>query len=133
ATAAEHHAPRTAAHASATGRTGTTSASGHRRIVGSHETGNGGGGASSTPGRAPSTDPGRTGSTNQAPVAADDHLTVAEDSGPTSVSVLGNARDPGNDPLTVVTATTPSHGHVSFGAVAVTYTPTANFNGADHF
>ncbi|MFL6099434.1 MAG: Ig-like domain-containing protein [Actinomycetales bacterium] len=137
ATAAEHHAPPSAAHASPTGRNGTTSDSGPRRVVVSHDAGDGGGGATPTTGSAastgsaPSTDPAR--SSNHSPVAADDRLTVAEDSGPTSVSVLANDSDPGNEPLKVVTTTTPRHGRVVFSAAAVSYTPAANFNGADNF
>jgi Bacterial Ig domain len=58
---------------------------------------------------------------------------MAEDSGPHTIDVLANDADPDNEPLSVVSATTPSHGHASVGATSMTYTPTADYNGLDHF
>src|SRR5205814_1972187 len=70
---------------------------------------------------------------NTAPVANNDSVTTAED---TSVSgnVLANDSDVENDSLTAVLNTAPAHGTVALAADgSFTYTPAANYNGADSF
>ncbi|OYT86707.1 MAG: hypothetical protein CFE46_14695 [Burkholderiales bacterium PBB6] len=72
---------------------------------------------------------------NPAPTAGNDTLTVAED-GSVSGNVLTNDSDPDGDALTVDTApvTGPAHGTLVLNANgSYTYTPDANFNGADSF
>ena len=69
--------------------------------------------------------------TNPAPTAANDAATVAEDSGPTNINVLGNDIDPDGDNLTVTSASAPN-GTVNINADGtLSYTPNANFNGTD--
>lgn len=140
ATAADHPADRTAVHASA-GRHDAGSAGGPRGGAIPHATGKADSGSAPSPsGRAhptpaptTTTVPAQPGKSNQSPAAADDLVTIAEDSGPTPVSVLANDTDPANDPLTIISTTAPSHGRVSPSAATVTYTPAPNFNGADRF
>ena len=70
---------------------------------------------------------------NDPPVAGDDSATLDEDTS-TVISVLGNDSDTENDPLSVVGAAAPGHGSVSLGEDGtITYTPVANYNGADSF
>jgi Bacterial Ig domain/Putative Ig domain len=69
---------------------------------------------------------------NNAPVAGDDEVTTAEDTAVT-VDVLANDSDPDGDPLTVTAFTQPAHGSVTLAAGTVTYTPDADFYGADAF
>jgi len=71
-------------------------------------------------------------SVNDVPVAANDEATTGEDAGVT-VSVLGNDSDLDGDTLAVTAVTQGAHGSVSFTAGGVTYTPVANYNGADSF
>ncbi|WP_460709872.1 Ig-like domain-containing protein [Nocardioides dilutus] len=71
---------------------------------------------------------------NDAPVANDDSRTVAEDSGPTTfVTLLTNDTDVESDPITITGASDPANGSTSFTANDVTYTPDADFCGADSF
>ncbi|MCB9571896.1 MAG: tandem-95 repeat protein [Kofleriaceae bacterium] len=66
------------------------------------------------------------------PVAVDDAATVAEDAAVT-IDVLGNDSGLGDTPVTV-TATAPAHGTVVVNADGtVTYTPDADYHGADTF
>ncbi|MGE4259254.1 MAG: beta strand repeat-containing protein, partial [Candidatus Babeliales bacterium] len=73
---------------------------------------------------------------NDPPVANDDTFTVAEDSGATALDVLGNDSilpDAG-ETLTVTSVTQPAHGTVAINPDGtVSYTPDANYNGADSF
>jgi VCBS repeat-containing protein len=70
------------------------------------------------------------------PNASGDSYSVNEDS-PLTVAapgVLGNDSDPDQDPLTAVKLTDPAHGTVTLDANgSFTYTPQANFFGADAF
>ena len=67
---------------------------------------------------------------NDVPVAVNDTLTTNEDTSAT-VNVLANDSDPDRNPLTVTSATA-ANGSVTIGANGVlTYTPNANFAGAD--
>ena len=74
--------------------------------------------------------------TNQAPVAVDDTYSTNEDT-QLSVSapgVLVNDTDADSDPLTAVQVAGPSHGTLALNADgSFTYTPEANWNGADSF
>ena len=73
---------------------------------------------------------------NDAPDAVDDRYTTAEDV-PLVIlpaGVLSNDTDPENDPLTVTSYTQPANGTVSVNADgSFTYTPNANYNGADQY
>ena len=72
---------------------------------------------------------------NDNPTANDDNATVAEDSGATTINVLTNdsiAPDAG-ETLTVTGVTQPTNGTSSFTAGDVSYTPDADYNGADSF
>ncbi|SOB97771.1 Ca2+-binding RTX toxin-like protein [Rhodobacter sp. JA431] len=67
---------------------------------------------------------------NHAPEASDDTLTLAEDT-TKSINVLANDSDPDGDTLEIISASA-QHGTVSFDALGnLTYTPDANYNGAD--
>jgi hypothetical protein len=71
---------------------------------------------------------------NGLPVATGDALSTAEDTAG-GVSVLANDTDPDGDSLSV-TSLTPAAGHGSVACTTAgvcTYTPAANFNGADGF
>ncbi|MDQ1679442.1 MAG: large repetitive protein, partial [Frankiaceae bacterium] len=70
--------------------------------------------------------------TNVAPVAAADSLTTNEDTAGT-VNVLTNDTDGDGDAMTVGSLTQPAHGAVTESGGVVTYTPAANYNGADSF
>jgi len=76
------------------------------------------------------------GDPNNAPVAGNDAYTTAEDT-PLSVpapGVLGNDSDPDGNPLAAALASGPAHGSVTLNADgSFTYTPLANYNGADSF
>ncbi|PYR91065.1 MAG: hypothetical protein DMF84_18525 [Acidobacteria bacterium] len=70
------------------------------------------------------------------PRPGDDAVTVLEDSGTSTITVLANDVDP--DPgqtLMVASVTAPSHGvaAVAPGGIGVTYTPAPNYFGADSF
>jgi VCBS repeat-containing protein len=70
---------------------------------------------------------------NQAPDAVDDSATTAEDT-PVTIPVLANDTDPDGDPIAVTSVGTAAHGTVVRNADGtVTYTPAANYNGADRF
>ena len=70
---------------------------------------------------------------NDAPVAVDDSATTDEDSAVT-IAVLANDTDVDGDTLTVSAITQPTNGAaVINGNGTVTYTPLANFHGADSF
>ncbi len=70
---------------------------------------------------------------NDAPVANADNVTTAEDT-PVIVNVLRNDTDVDGDALTVTTFTQPANGRVVLNADGTfTYTPNANFNGAETF
>ncbi|MBI2396782.1 MAG: tandem-95 repeat protein [Xanthomonadales bacterium] len=67
-------------------------------------------------------------------VANDDSATVAEDSGATTISVLGNdSADPDDGSLAVSAVGTAAFGSTAFTAGNVSYAPTANYCGADSF
>ena len=71
--------------------------------------------------------------TSTPPVAVDDSVTTAEDT-PVVIAVLANDSDPDSDPLSLQSLTQPGHGTlVDNGDGTLTYTPEANFNGADSF
>jgi len=69
---------------------------------------------------------------NDPPVATNDSASTVEDMA-TTVGVLANDGDPDSDSLTVTAATQPAHGTAAFTPSGVTYTPAANYNGADSF
>ena len=75
--------------------------------------------------------------TEHAPVAVADAYTTAEDTALTvaaATGVLANDTDADSDPLTAVLVATTTHGTLSLAATgSFTYTPTANFHGADSF
>jgi hypothetical protein len=69
------------------------------------------------------------------PDAVDDNANVFEDSGANAINVLANDTDANNDTLMVVSVTQGSHGSVAItgGGTGVSYTPAANYFGADSF
>lgn len=67
---------------------------------------------------------------NNPPVADDQPVTTDED---TSVPITLTATDADKDPLTYSIVSEPSHGVLTGEAPNVTYTPNANYNGADSF
>jgi large repetitive protein len=70
---------------------------------------------------------------NDPPVAVDDSATLDEDSAAT-IDVVANDSDLDGDALTVTAVTQPAHGSAAIAdAHHVTYTPAANYNGADAF
>jgi VCBS repeat-containing protein len=73
---------------------------------------------------------------DRAPVAADDAYSTYENA-PLTVAgpgVLANDTDPDGDPLTATITVNPTHGVVTLNADgSFTYTPAANFYGADQF
>ncbi len=71
--------------------------------------------------------------TNDGPVAVADAATTAEDTA-VSIAVLTNDSDLDGDTLTVSAATTPAHGTAAVNPDGtITYTPAANYHGADSF
>jgi hypothetical protein len=73
------------------------------------------------------------GAANDAPIASNDSASTSEDN-PVTVTVLGNDTDPENDTLSVASVTQGTNGAVVINANnTVTYTPAANFHGADSF
>ena len=73
---------------------------------------------------------------NDPPAAVNDAYTTAEDTvlAPSAPGVLGNDTDPEGDPLTAAVGTGPAHGTVTVNVDgSFTYTPAANYNGADSF
>src|SRR5207237_7950210 len=70
---------------------------------------------------------------NEALAAVKDAATAAEDTG-VSIPVLPNATDPDGDTLAVTVVSPPAHGSaVARADGTITYTPAANYNGADSF
>ncbi|QKK05103.1 MAG: tandem-95 repeat protein [Pseudomonadota bacterium] len=69
---------------------------------------------------------------NDAPLAADDAVTTDEDTA-VVVNVLANDSDVENDVLSISAATDGANGTVTHDGTSVTYTPDANFFGADSF
>ena len=69
---------------------------------------------------------------NRPPVAQNDAATTNEDT-PVVVSVLANDGDPDNDPITVTGVGSAAFGTATTNGTTVTYTPNANFAGADTF
>jgi len=67
---------------------------------------------------------------NQVPIANPQSVSTSEDS---SVDILLTGSDPDGDPLTYTVVSSPTHGMLSGTAPNLTYTPEANFNGADSF
>src|SRR5205823_5272119 len=65
---------------------------------------------------------------NDAPVANAQTVTTAED---TAKAIVLTATDVDGDPLTYAIVAAPTHGALSGVAPTVTYTPAANYNGAD--
>jgi uncharacterized delta-60 repeat protein len=75
-------------------------------------------------------------SVDDAPVANDDAYTTAEDTALTvsAPGVLANDSDVDGDALSAVPVSGPAHGSLSLNANgSFTYTPSANYNGADSF
>jgi len=68
--------------------------------------------------------------TGQAPTADPQSVSTAEDT-PLDIALTGS--DPDCDPLTYSVVSGPSHGTLGGIAPNLTYTPTANYNGADSF
>ena len=70
---------------------------------------------------------------NDGPVAVNDAVTTAEDTA-VSVAVLANDTDLDGDSVTVTAVSAPAHGTAAVNADGtITYTPAANYNGADSF
>ena len=70
---------------------------------------------------------------NDVPDANDDNIEANEEEAKT-FNVLGNDNDPDGDTLTISIESTPEHGTVSVGdGGELTYTPEADFSGADSF
>jgi VCBS repeat-containing protein len=70
---------------------------------------------------------------NVAPVAKNDSYSTDEDTELTG-NVLGNDTDDNGDTLTAIKLSDPQHGTLAFGSDgSFTYTPNANYNGADSF
>ena len=67
---------------------------------------------------------------NHPPLADDQALGTAEDT-PLPVTLTGS--DPDGNPLTFSVLSQPLHGALSGGAPSLTYTPAANYSGADSF
>lgn len=68
--------------------------------------------------------------TNQAPAARSDFAVTPQGSGVT-MDVTENDTDADGDALSVIAATTPANGSVSFGDGSITYTPNTGFYGVD--
>ena len=68
-----------------------------------------------------------------APDAVDDTATVAEDSGANAIAVLTNDTDANGDTLTITAVTQGAHGSVANNGTSASYTPNANYFGADSF
>ncbi|MCK5593945.1 MAG: tandem-95 repeat protein, partial [Candidatus Aenigmarchaeota archaeon] len=67
---------------------------------------------------------------NRAPTASDDTATTPED---TQKAITLSATDADGDNLTYAIVTHPTDGTVTISGTTATYTPTANYNGADSF
>ena len=73
---------------------------------------------------------GNGGTINDPPVANDQAVSTAEDT-PVAITLTGSDAD--GDPLTYTIATPPANGSLSGTAPNLTYTPNADFSGADSF
>ena len=67
---------------------------------------------------------------NHAPTADAQSVTTAEDA---AVAITLTGSDSDGDPLTYLIVNAPAHGTLSGTAPNLTYTPAANYNGADSF
>jgi hypothetical protein len=67
---------------------------------------------------------------NSPPTADPQSVTTNED---TAKAITLTGSDPNGDPLTFIVVTNPTHGILSGTAPNLTYTPAANYNGADSF
>jgi hypothetical protein len=69
------------------------------------------------------------------PHAAGDSKTLEEDAGATTIDVLANDSDVDGGPESVASVTQPAHGSAAItgGGTGVSYTPAANYCGADSF
>jgi len=72
-------------------------------------------------------------SVNGAPNAVNDSYSVSEDSGSNSLNVLSNDTDPDGDTISITGVTQGANGTVGFNVSSISYTPKANFYGADSF
>ena len=72
---------------------------------------------------------------NENPIALDESITVAEDSGATTINVLTNDLDTDGGTLSIFDKSNGAHGTVSIAAdgKSLSYTPDGNFNGTDAF
>jgi hypothetical protein len=70
------------------------------------------------------------GASNSPPVATAQSVSTAED---TAKAITLAGTDADNNPLTYAIVASPTHGTLAGTAPAVTYTPAANYNGADSF
>ncbi|MCB1095667.1 MAG: VCBS repeat-containing protein, partial [Verrucomicrobiae bacterium] len=69
---------------------------------------------------------------NSSPAAADDEgLTIAEEA--VAIPAFSNDRDADGDTITLFSSTQPTHGTATWNQGIVTYTPEAEFTGADAF
>ena len=75
----------------------------------------------------------RVDAVNDNPVAEDDSATVAEDSINNAIDVLANDDDVDADTLTITGVTQGANGAVTFTTTGVSYTPNADYFGADIF
>ncbi|MEW5852151.1 MAG: tandem-95 repeat protein [Myxococcota bacterium] len=69
---------------------------------------------------------------NDVPVAVNDTVTTNEDTA-VATTVLANDTGIGDTPLTVTVVTAPTNGSTSVAGNVVTYTPAADYNGADSY
>lgn len=69
---------------------------------------------------------------NHTPLAVDDTDYLDEDS-TISIPVLANDSDEDGDPLTVIAATPPAHGSISFASNSIVYTPAPDYVGSVGF
>src|SRR5262249_25611685 len=69
-------------------------------------------------------------SVNDPPVANPQSISTPED---TAIAITLTASDPDGDPLNYSVLTAPAHGTLSGTGAQRTYTPNANFHGADSF
>ncbi|MBL0218684.1 MAG: tandem-95 repeat protein, partial [Myxococcales bacterium] len=69
------------------------------------------------------------------PVAVNDTVTVGEDAPATAIDVLANDTDIDGGPSSITTITQPTNGTavITGGGTGISYTPAANFTGADSF
>ncbi len=70
------------------------------------------------------------GQTNQAPTCSSQNVTADED---TPKQITLSCTDPNGNPLTYMIVAQPAHGAVALNGTTATYTPAANYNGADSF